>query len=308
MDLFSLTCTTCKSRLKVRDPGVIGQILACPKCGGMVMVKAPEGWQPGMALSAAPPSQTPGNTAVIERGDPDETHIESHFDAVDELLSDAPPKVKRPSAAAAAEAPALAKQRFVGAPLVAPPRNNGAATAVADSPAPAAKEEAGAANDLDAAPDFSPARPRSYWLLLSGSVAGGIALTVAVVLAINVWRDDANATAIASGTPSNPAPVDPSQPPATSTPATPGNVTPPAGSPLTPPGPAPNAVVLPPPVDPGSEPVNPAPPVDPAPPPMPMPEPETAPAPSTAAASATTEPTPGTDDQTGGRFGLFSRS
>jgi DNA-directed RNA polymerase subunit RPC12/RpoP len=43
MDLFSITCTTCKSRLKVREEAAVGQILACPKCGGMVMVKAPPG-------------------------------------------------------------------------------------------------------------------------------------------------------------------------------------------------------------------------------------------------------------------------
>ena len=34
MDLFAITCTTCKSRLRVRDPAAVGQILACPKCGG----------------------------------------------------------------------------------------------------------------------------------------------------------------------------------------------------------------------------------------------------------------------------------
>ncbi len=45
MEAFSITCTTCHSRLKVRDPEVIGDILACPKCGGMVLVEAPPGWQ-----------------------------------------------------------------------------------------------------------------------------------------------------------------------------------------------------------------------------------------------------------------------
>jgi DNA-directed RNA polymerase subunit RPC12/RpoP len=39
---FSLTCTTCRARLRVRDDSAIGQILACPKCGSMVLVQAPE--------------------------------------------------------------------------------------------------------------------------------------------------------------------------------------------------------------------------------------------------------------------------
>ena len=46
MALFSISCTTCRARLKVREMSAIGQILACPKCGSMVQVLAPEGWQP----------------------------------------------------------------------------------------------------------------------------------------------------------------------------------------------------------------------------------------------------------------------
>ena len=46
MVLFTITCTTCKAKLKVRDEAAIGQILGCPKCGSMVHVAAPEGWKP----------------------------------------------------------------------------------------------------------------------------------------------------------------------------------------------------------------------------------------------------------------------
>ena len=42
---FFTTCTTCTSRLKVRDESAIGQILACPKCGSMVLVEPPEGME-----------------------------------------------------------------------------------------------------------------------------------------------------------------------------------------------------------------------------------------------------------------------
>ncbi|WP_417740172.1 hypothetical protein [Rosistilla oblonga] len=41
MDPFFITCTTCSSRLKVRDESMIGQILACPNCQAMVLVEPP---------------------------------------------------------------------------------------------------------------------------------------------------------------------------------------------------------------------------------------------------------------------------
>lgn len=66
MELFSITCTTCRARLKVRDAAAIGQILACPKCGSMVQVVAPEGWQPPPAAPEAPASGAPGDSAASE--------------------------------------------------------------------------------------------------------------------------------------------------------------------------------------------------------------------------------------------------
>ncbi|MEQ8839261.1 MAG: hypothetical protein RID07_20820, partial [Lacipirellulaceae bacterium] len=39
--LFKITCVTCTARLSVRNEAVIGQILACPKCGSMVQVTPP---------------------------------------------------------------------------------------------------------------------------------------------------------------------------------------------------------------------------------------------------------------------------
>lgn len=46
MEAFSITCTTCKSRLKVQSLSAVGEILACPKCQSMVKVEPPEGWTP----------------------------------------------------------------------------------------------------------------------------------------------------------------------------------------------------------------------------------------------------------------------
>jgi DNA-directed RNA polymerase subunit RPC12/RpoP len=40
--MFTIQCTTCNAKLKVKNEELIGQILACPKCGGMVLVQQPE--------------------------------------------------------------------------------------------------------------------------------------------------------------------------------------------------------------------------------------------------------------------------
>ncbi len=43
MEPFPIICQTCAAKLKVRHASAVGQKLACPKCGDMVMVTAPEG-------------------------------------------------------------------------------------------------------------------------------------------------------------------------------------------------------------------------------------------------------------------------
>ncbi len=53
MELFTIQCTTCRARLKVKDESAIGDILACPKCGSMVQVVPPSDWS-GSAATAAP--------------------------------------------------------------------------------------------------------------------------------------------------------------------------------------------------------------------------------------------------------------
>lgn len=41
MEPFTILCATCQSRIRVRNPRMIGQIAKCPKCDSMVMVAAP---------------------------------------------------------------------------------------------------------------------------------------------------------------------------------------------------------------------------------------------------------------------------
>jgi len=210
MDLFSITCTTCKSRLRVRDEGAIGQILACPKCHGMVMVKAPEGWEPGKPLPPPRPEPVAGITAVVEMKKTDDTSSDANFDAIDDILENAPPKPKTPLVSVAPDAPGLARPRFASHPHQPPAggysiSKNGqaAASAVAEppvvagggKPAPIADAPAG---DGEPIPDFRPPqrRPWHYYLWLAASVFAGVGLAIAVVVAsANLFRAEPKPTA-----------------------------------------------------------------------------------------------------------------
>lgn len=57
--LFTIVCPTCQSRLQVKDAAMIGQILACPKCGGMVQVQPPAGWSPEQVEPEQPSQPAP---------------------------------------------------------------------------------------------------------------------------------------------------------------------------------------------------------------------------------------------------------
>ncbi|MCA9259293.1 MAG: hypothetical protein KDA61_08845, partial [Planctomycetales bacterium] len=59
MKPFPITCVTCNARLLVRNPALIGQILACPRCGSMVHVAEPAPLAPTQANSHEPPSAIP---------------------------------------------------------------------------------------------------------------------------------------------------------------------------------------------------------------------------------------------------------
>jgi DNA-directed RNA polymerase subunit RPC12/RpoP len=217
MELFTLTCTTCKSRLKVRDQAAIGQILACPKCGGMVMIKPPPAWD----SVSEDKSDLPTATELVAP-DPrfDQTLDSSAFDVVEELLSDSPPKVQPPVSETPPPAPSATptpKPRFVGGPPVVRSSAPGAGTApkasatpsgfVVPPPLPAGLAAAAAglngrgasvANHEAAAlappppAETDPAHARSkpaiesgrrYWLWMAGSVALGVVLAFAAVAA-----------------------------------------------------------------------------------------------------------------------------
>jgi hypothetical protein len=101
VELFSVICTTCNSKLKVRERSVIGHILACPKCQGMVMVQPPAGWVDPGETAAAP---TPVAPVVAT---PVPSHSSSTFEDAAALLSSPAAAVSAPPVASAVEASPL---------------------------------------------------------------------------------------------------------------------------------------------------------------------------------------------------------
>lgn len=63
MELFQVACTTCRAKLSIRNAELVGQIHACPKCGGMVEIAPPPGWRPAEDLRQAASSEAPLGTA-----------------------------------------------------------------------------------------------------------------------------------------------------------------------------------------------------------------------------------------------------
>lgn len=81
---FSISCTTCRVSLKVRDPSVIGQILTCPKCGSMVLVSQPETAESDSAAdvnSQAPSRPIPPELPRTKRTAGDPPAAEADWDA-----------------------------------------------------------------------------------------------------------------------------------------------------------------------------------------------------------------------------------
>lgn len=200
MELFSVICTTCKSRLKVRDQAAIGHILACPKCGGMVMIKAPANWSEGSAVR----SEQPTVSDVLSASPMQERKLASSaFEAVEDLLSDAPPKLPSSLPPSASTVPAratpsipLPKQRFAGAPrptpppVPAPPAAKSEPVPVAAKPAVPSSSDSGkepASGDKTSSEPLPPTEGSDtrwrYWLVAGGSTAVGVILTFAAVTA-----------------------------------------------------------------------------------------------------------------------------
>ncbi len=59
MKPYTIVCTTCQARLRVRKAAAIGQILACPKCGSMVLIEPPPDESASSSGSGSAPEIAP---------------------------------------------------------------------------------------------------------------------------------------------------------------------------------------------------------------------------------------------------------
>lgn len=178
MEPFSIICSTCKSRLKVRSAAAIGQVVSCPKCGGMVLVKAPDdGVPPEVANAATKP--------VEQQGEKANPHNTKDFDDIESILSGAAPvpvaAVSRGEQPRGADKPAA---------LAAPSSDPAAAPSALttkDPPKPAGKQPP-AEEVVPAGVGFTTAPTYRYGMWLAVSVLMGIALAAAVVIAGSLLR------------------------------------------------------------------------------------------------------------------------
>ena len=70
MQPFSIQCVTCKSKLTVSKPALLGQILVCPKCNSMVQI--PES-HPSETEILAPASDSPELSIAQQHDDHTDT-------------------------------------------------------------------------------------------------------------------------------------------------------------------------------------------------------------------------------------------
>ena len=175
--LFTISCTTCRARLKVRSEEALGAILECPKCGSMVQVVPPPGWKPPQP---APP-ETPANQPAAGSAawtDPVETSPER-----DEKAKTGTTAGTRAGAAAGgavlAKGAAQAAEPAAGAELNVPSTGPSGSAASGSKPPPLPSSSA------SATPPGTLASPTELlWrkLLLTAAVP-----LAAVVIGIGAW-------------------------------------------------------------------------------------------------------------------------
>ncbi len=108
--MFSITCGSCATKLIVRNAAAIGQVLACPRCGEMIRVAAPDGFVP-------PPSES-GEQSSADASSYSAASGLSDFDDISEALLD--PAGKRNGSSSKPALPA-GDQFFAGPPSAESP-------------------------------------------------------------------------------------------------------------------------------------------------------------------------------------------
>lgn len=219
MELFSITCTTCRKRLKVLDAATIGQIAICPHCGSMVLVAPP-----------APEGDAADEVAAQEAAPTTPTETEAASPPL-AVPAAAPPIVTSPALAAelpqfrqspagspayssVADAPTADLSEPQAAPDVAAVSETAApdASGVRASGAAVASTDTGATHggDRTAAPvAASPGFPdepsaktaeeattsgRHEGLMIGGAAAAGLALALGVFGIVAAWNSSSSPT------------------------------------------------------------------------------------------------------------------
>lgn len=208
MELFAIHCTTCKARLVVKDESVIGDILGCPKCGSMVQIVPPPGWQRPSA-EAAPPSgvisqPAPAAKTVSNSGQATQARSQpATAKAVPAASSQAKPAANQAAQPKTEEATSTIKKAAAVIPPALPPRQPAAkavpeTSAAAIPPVATGSEPALGATAETLAPSLFASllsRARHDWMLLAGGLSGGVLLGGVVWLV--VWMSAPNPTTVA---------------------------------------------------------------------------------------------------------------
>lgn len=262
MNAFSIACTTCNARLKVRDASAIGQIVACPKCGSMVLITAASAAAPAPSSTVAKPHPTGASP-------------------FDDPLPLEPPADSTPTAPAKSTAPA--KPAATAAPSASAGEASGEQEGAGGEAADSTTADPTPAEAADVTTE--PSRGANTWLWIGGGVAGGVALAVGLFMLITVLRGPGPQVAqnerLEAGSPT----VEPTTPPPTAD-GSPPNPTP-SQSPAAPDVPSPAA---PPPGPEGKSPVGEPPSPEKPAPPMPPLEKPTGEAPAPAEKPAPAKP------------------
>jgi len=120
VELFSILCDTCASKLRVTKPNAVGQVLACPKCANMIRIVPPPGWEPSVETV---------NQLSSEQLDKIRASISSAgFEDIDDLLQSTPLPTKKPqpvrqTAADAGNKKSNTQKKPLAAPSPAKPAN-----------------------------------------------------------------------------------------------------------------------------------------------------------------------------------------
>ena len=86
-ELFKVTCLTCQAKLSVRNPALVDQIVACPKCNSMVHVVPP---------APAAPAPTPVAASAAPLAKPAAAAMPEFDTAADDPTADIPPPEESP--------------------------------------------------------------------------------------------------------------------------------------------------------------------------------------------------------------------